>query len=407
MPVYEYTALDIKGKNTSGIIDAESAAIARQKLRASKNFPVSIKEIDDVSAKKESTSLQFSRHFSRVKPAEISLMTRQLATLINAGFPLVTAISTMIPQCKSQVFKKTLSQIKDSIEEGKSFAEALALYPETFSSIYINMVRAGESSGTLEIVLERLADITEKQQMLTNRIKTAMAYPIIMAVIGSLVLFFLLAFVVPNITSIFSDMDQVLPTPTIILIAISDILKNYWWALLLIIAAMILAFRTMRKTQKGRYAIDKAALSFPLIGQLNIKLAIARFARTLGSLLENGVSMLTALEIVKNIVGNAIISDTVSEASSEVEKGHGLGNALGSSKVFPHLCIQMVQVGEQSGELETMLGKVADVYENEVDMTVSSLTSMMEPLIIVAMAVVVGFIVLSIMLPILKIPTLI
>jgi general secretion pathway protein F len=407
MPVYEYTALDVRGKSITGIIDTESALTARQKLRSSKIYPVSIKEVYADTSKKDGTGFGFLRSFSRVKPSEVALMTRQLATLINAGFPLVTAIATLIPQCKTQAFKTTLSQIKDSIEEGQSFAESLAIYPDAFSSIYINMVRAGESSGTLEIVLERLADITEKQQALNNRIKSAMAYPIIMSVIGTMVLIFLLTFVVPNITSMFADMDQELPTITIILITISDILKHYWWIILIGMAGLIFLFRSIKKTEKGRYMLDRTALFAPVIGQLNIKLAVARFARTLGSLLENGVSMLTALEIVKNIVGNVIISDTINYAAKEVEKGNGLGNSLGASEVFPHLSIQMVQVGEQSGELENMLNKIADVYENEVDLTVNSMTSMMEPIIIVVMAVVIGFIVLSIMLPIMKIPTLV
>ncbi len=407
MPVFEYTALDIKGKNVSGIVDTESATAARQKLRSSHIFPVSIKEVTATPSKKDFSNLNFLRSFSRVKPSEISMMTRQLATLINAGFPLVSAINTLIPQCKSQVFKKTLSQIKDAIEEGKSFAEALSLYPEVFSSIYINMVRAGETSGTLEIVLERLADITEKQQILNNRIKSAMAYPIIMAILGSLVLLFLLAFVVPNITSIFSDLEQALPTPTVILIAISDILKNQWWLIVLILASLIVAFHSIKKTKKGRYTLDKTALSFPVVGTLNLKLAVTRFTRTLGSLLENGVSMLTALEIVKNVVGNVIIAETVNNAAKEVEKGNSLGGSLSATEIFPHLSIQMIQVGEQSGDLEGMLNKVADVYENEVEMSVSSMTAMMEPIIIVVMAAIIGFIIVSILLPIMEMNTLI
>ena len=407
MPVYEYTALDIKGKNISGIIDTESPHSARQKLRASQIYPITIKEVYATESKKDSVGFQIPNPFSRVKPSEITMMTRQLATLLSSGFPLVTAISTLIPQCRSQAFKKTLSQIKDSIEEGKSFAESLSAYPEVFSSIYVNMVRAGESSGTLEIVMERLAEISEKQQILNTRIKTAMAYPAIMAIIATVVVFFLLAFVVPNITSIFKDMKQALPIQTVILISVSKILKSYWWIIVILIAGLIFAFRRVKNTEKGRYLLDKGMLSSPLFGPLSMKLAVARFSRTLGSLLENGVTMITALEIVKNIVGNVIISDTVKEASKEVEKGVGLAVALGTFKVFPHLSIQMVQVGEQSGDLEGMLNKIADIYENEVEMSVSSLTSMMEPIIIVIMAIVISFIILSIMLPIMEMNTLI
>ncbi len=400
MPVYEYTALNQKGKTTSGIIDAESSLGARQKLRSSKIFPVSIKEVKDSSAQKEPKSFSIKSPFSRIRPAEIAMMTRQLATLVGAGFPLVTAIDSLIPQTKSQFFKKVISQIKDSIVEGNSFAMALAAYPGTFSSLYINMVRAGETSGTLEIVLERLADIAEKQQALKHRIITALAYPALMSVIGTLVLFLLLTFIVPNITSIFKEMNQTLPLPTVFLINLSAFLKSYWWIILSALVVIVFLMRTVKKTEKGKYFFDKMFLTFPGTGGMITKLAAARFARTLGSLLENGVSMMPALEIVKNIVGNVLISNAVDDAAREVGKGQGLGNSLSGSKLFPNLFIQMIQVGEQSGELEAMLNKVADVYENEVETTIMSLTSLLEPLMILAMGVIVGFIVLSICLPI-------
>jgi general secretion pathway protein F len=214
MPVYEYTALDAKGKSKSGIIDADGTSAARQKLRSTGIFPVSIKETQELLEKKAPRTLELSRYFSRVKPAEIAMMTRQLATLISAGFPLVSALDALLPQTKSHGFKRTLAQIKDAIVEGQSFAQALSQYPGVFTPLYINMVRAGETSGTLEIVLDRLADITEKQQDLKNRIQTALAYPILMCIIGILVLFVLLTYIVPSIISIFTEMNQVLPTPT-------------------------------------------------------------------------------------------------------------------------------------------------------------------------------------------------
>ncbi len=293
-----------------------------------------------------------------------------------------------------------LAKIKDSIVEGNSFARSLSLFPGTFSALYINMVTAGESSGALEIVLDRLADITEKQQALKSRIRSAMAYPILMSLIGVLVLFLLLTFIVPNITSIFSDMNQTLPAPTLFLIRISDIFKMYWWIILIGIAGAVFILRRINKTVKGRYLFDKIKLLLPRFGLLVKKLAVARFSRTLGSLLENGVSMLSALGIVKNIVGNALIADAIEDASKEVGKGKGLGPALAESKLFPDLSIQMIQVGEQSGKLEEMLDKVADVFENEVETSIMTMTSLLEPVMILIMAVIVGFIVLSICLPI-------
>ena len=299
MPVFEYTALDSRGKTTSGIIDAEGLQAARQKLRTSGVFPVSIKETLEAAPKKASRGFSLSRRLGRVKPVEVSMMTRQLATLIGAGFPLVSALDALVPQTKSHGFKKILAQIKNLIVEGNSFAQALSKYPGAFSPLYINMVRAGETSGTLEIVLERLADITEKQQALMNRIQTALAYPIFMLVIGTVVLLVLLIYIVPSITSIFADMDQVLPTPTRILIFLSDFFKSFWWSIPLALVAIGVIFNRAKKTTKGRYWIDKTMLLLPGMGVLAKKLAVARFARTLGSLLENGVSMLIAMDIVK------------------------------------------------------------------------------------------------------------
>ena len=400
MPVFEYTALDNKGKSTSGIIDAEGAQVARQKLRTSGIFPVSIKEAQEAQPKKESETFSLASRFSRTRPVEVAMMTRQLATLVGAGFPLVSALDALVPQTKSHGFKKILAQIKNLIVEGNSFARALSNYPGQFSSLYVNMVRAGETSGTLEIVLERLADLTEKQQALKNRIQTALAYPIFMMVIGTAVLFILLIYIVPSITSIFTDMNQVLPTPTRILIFLSDFFKSYWWSIFIIIAVVAVFFKRAKKTEKGGFWIDKTVLMLPGVGILVKKLAVARFARTLGSLLENGVSMLIALDIVKNIAGNRLIADSVETAAIEVGKGQGVGAALSGSGIFPLLSIQMIQVGEQSGQLETMLTKISDVFENEVEITIMRLTSYLEPVMILVMGTIVAFIVLSICLPI-------
>ena len=400
MPVYEYTALDTKGKTVSGIIDAEGSVAARQKLRAGGNFPVTIAEVSDAPAKKTSSPVSQLSFFNRIKPAEIAMLTRQLATLVGAGFPLVNAIDTLIPQTKAPAFKKLLARVKEAIVEGNSFANALALYPNTFSPLFINMVRAGESSGTLEIVLERLAEIMEKQQALKNRIRSALAYPALMSLVGATVLFVLLAYIVPSITSIFTDMNQVLPAPTRFLIAIGEVFKHYWWIVLIVVIAVPIAFRSFKKTAKGRYLYDKTVLALPVIGPLLSKLAVARFARTLGSLLENGVAMLSALEIVKNIVGNTLIADAIDAAATEVGKGQGLGQALSQSEALPYLSIQMIQVGEQSGELEPMLNKIADVFENEFESSIMSMTALLEPVMILVMALAVGFIVLSICLPI-------
>ncbi|MCF8110772.1 MAG: type II secretion system inner membrane protein GspF [Desulfobacteraceae bacterium] len=401
MPIYEYSALNAKGKTVTDIIDAESTAAARQKLRASRIYPISIKEVYETGRQAGHDISGWFKPFSnRVSAGELSIMTRQLATLLGAGFPLVSAVYTLIPQTRSQKLRQALAHIKDAIEEGSSFAAALSQYPDIFSEIYVNMVASGESSGTLELVLNRLADITERQQAITKSVQSAIAYPILMFFVGTLILIFLLTYIVPSIISIFEDMDQALPLPTLVLINVSEFLRNGWWVILLALVAVILVLRRIKKTDRGGYGFDRLALKLPLAGELRTKLATARFARTLGSLLENGVSLMAALDIVRNIVGNRVIADAVKNAALNVEKGGALAKSLEASSVFPHISIQMIQVGENSGELEAMLAKIADIYENEVESTVSAMTALLEPLIILFMGVVVGFIVISICLPI-------
>lgn len=408
MPVYDYTALDAKGKTVSGIIDADGAMAARQKIRAAGQFPVNLKEVKDGAAeKRERQRFSPSRFLKRIRPAEVATMTRQLSTLIGAGFPLVSAMDTLIAQFPSPGLKKTIAKIKSDVVEGSSFADALGAFPNVFSPIYINMVRAGETSGTLEIVLDRLADITEKQEALKNRVVTAMIYPLLIMLIGILIMSFLFIYVIPNITSIFTDMHQDLPLPTQILIGLSNGFKSYWWVMFIVLIGALIGFQQLRRSSKGRQWSDRVILKLPMAGGLACKLAAAGFARTLGSLLDNGVSMLPSLEIVKNIVGNVHIAEAIDATAVEVGKGQALGKTLEKSQVFPPIAVQMIQVGEQSGDLEEMLAKVADVFEKEVETTVMRMTALLEPIMVLIMAGMVLFIVLSIFLPILEMRTLV
>lgn len=401
MPVYDYTALDAKGKTITGMLDADSEVAARQKIRAAGNFPVSLQSVKSGSTEKSSTTrFSLSQYFTRVSQGEVAVMTRQLATLIGAGFPLVSALESLLTQISSPGLRKVIAGIKGTVVEGSTFANAMGKYPNVFSPIYVNMVNSGESSGTLEIVLERLADITEKQEALKARMITTMIYPIIILLISVLIVFFLLMFVVPKIMTMFENMKQALPLPTRILIGSSDFVKSYWWLIVLILIGVLLGVQAAYRNEKGHRWIDTRMLSMPLFGTLVRKMAAARFARTLGSLLDNGVSMLPAMGIVTNVVGNVFIAEVVTEGASEVSKGQGLGKALDVPKAFPPLAIQMIQVGEQSGNLEEMLSKVADMFEKEVETTSMRLTAMLEPIMVLVMAVVVLFIVLSICLPI-------
>ncbi len=400
MPVYEYTAINARGKNVSGIIDADGETAAREKLRASNLFPASIKEAYNRREKQSNQKFLLFHLMNRIKSGELAATTRQLATLVGSGFPLVSAIYTLIPQAQSPPLKKMLSRLKDTIEEGNSFAEALAHFPETFSPIYVNMVRAGEASGTLEIVLEQLADIHENQQARKNQILSILAYPAVMTVIGCAILFFLLTQIVPEFVTIFGDMNQALPDLTRFIIGLSNFLGKYWLLIVLFFVGIVLSGRKIRQTEKGGYLIDKAILSIPGIRTIARKIAVARFCGTLGSLLENGIPMLTALEIVKNIVGNRLIAAAIKETADKVEKGMGLGISLEETGIFPHLSIQMIKVGEQSGDLEEMLKKTAQIFDNEVKTALSGLTSLLQPVLVVFMGVIVGIIVLAIVLPI-------
>jgi general secretion pathway protein F len=286
------------------------------------------------------------------------------------------------------------------VEGGSGFGDALAAEGPTFSPIYINMVRSGESSGTLELVLERLADLLENQETLKSRIRSALAYPILMAIFGGLVLFALMTFIVPGLVAIFSDMQQELPLPTRILLSTSHFLKAYWWILLPALIALPFLFRKARHSQRLGIQVDAFLLRIPIAGTLATKLAVTRCCRTLASLLANGVPILTALGIVENVVGNKVLAKTIAQAAKAVERGDGIAASLAAGRGFPDMALQMIQIGERSGSLEAMLEKVADIYQNESQNTVAALTSMLEPLVILVMGVSVGLIVLAICLPI-------
>ncbi len=400
MPVYEYTALDRAGKNVAGIIDADSSVAARQKLRASGKFPIEVKETT-VKAKAESAkNFSLPSLFNRVTADDIHALTRQLATLLNAGIPLVGALDALMEQTTSSPLKKIIAQVKESVNEGNSLTVSLTKHPKLFSNIYINMVRAGEASGSLDVVLERLAEFGEHQQALKGRFQAALVYPIFMAIIGSGVLFFLLSFVVPNLTRIFTEMKQVLPLPTTILLWFSGFMRSYWWAIVLLMVAIILGIKEFIKNPKGRYIWDTLKLRSPVIGQINRKIALSRFGRTLGSLLQSGVPLITSLQIVRNIVNNVLIGAVIDEIMEDIQAGKSLNFALSRSIWFPPVFRQMVAVGEQSGDLEKMLHKIADAYEREVETRITGMTALLEPIMILLMAVIVGFIVISILLPI-------
>jgi general secretion pathway protein F len=400
MSVYEYTALDEKGHERKGFVDAMGVAAARQKLREEGVYPIEINQAADKKDAALSGVLGINL-WQRVSNKDVSVFTRQLSTLLGSGIPLVPSLSVLFAQTKNPLLKQTLAQIREQVNEGKSLTQGMLNFPRIFPPFYVNMVRAGESSGTINLVLERLADFSENQQTLMSKIRSALAYPIIMLFIGGGVIFLLMTFVVPKITGIFTDMHQTLPIITIVLIAISNFLKSFWWLILILFFAAIAAFKYMTTgTEAGKRLWDTVKLKSPVWGQVNRKIAIARFCRTLATLLQSGVPLLSSMEIVRNVVNNILIGEAISKAGKDVEEGKGLSGPLTQSGVFPPLVTEMVAVGEQSGTLEKMLNRVATAYETEVQSDIMVMTSLLEPLMILVMGLVVGFIVISILLPI-------
>jgi general secretion pathway protein F len=400
MPVYEYIGLNSSGKSMKGILDADSAVVARQKLRGTGIFPVEVKEALSRPEGLPSGPVSILSLLKRVKPGEISAMTRQLSILLGAGIPLVKSFETLISQITNSMLRKIMARIKESVNQGNSLAFSLSQHPKIFSNIYINMVHSGETSGSLDVVLDRLAEFGEHQQALRGRFKAALIYPIFISLIGTLVLFFLITFVIPNITQIFSEMHQTLPLPTIVLISVSHFLKSFWWVALLTLFSIVVIIRQLVKRPRGHYLWDEAKLRIPVIGPINQKIALARFGRTLSSLLQNGVPLISSLQIVRNIVNNILIARVIDAASDEIRAGKSMHGSLAQSRWFPSMAVQMISVGEQSGELETMLNKIADAYEREVESHIIALTSMLEPVMILIMGLIVLFVVISILLPI-------
>jgi general secretion pathway protein F len=402
MPVYEYRGLNTSGKTLKGILDADSDVVAREKLRASGIFPVEIKEALSKAKGLPSEPGSVVRLLRGVRPAEVSVMTRQLSTLLGAGVPLIGSLDSIVAQITNPTFKRVMAQVKESVNEGNSLALSLSQHPKVFSSIYVNMVQSGEASGSLDVVLDRLADFGEHQQALRSRFKAALAYPIFMSIVGTIVLFVLVTFIVPNITKVFTEMRQTLPLPTVVLIEVSDFLLSFWWVILLAVFCAILMLRRIGKRPRGQYLRGRLKLRIPVIGRLNQKIALGRFARTLGSLLQSGVSLISALQIVSRIVDNVLIQEVIEKAGDEIQKGQSLAGSLSKSPWFTSMAVQMISVGEQSGDLEGMLYKIAESQEREVESQITALTSMLEPVMILVMGVIVGFIVFSIILPIIE-----
>jgi general secretion pathway protein F len=412
VPVFEFTGLTEAGKNVRGMRDAESSKVLRQMLRKDGVYLTEARAAEaGAVAGEQKTGLAREVEvgaffgFTGVSAQDLAIATRQLATLIAAGIPLVDALTALVDQVEQPRLKRILGSVKQRVNEGSSLADALADHKKVFSELYVNMIRAGESSGALDVVLVRLADFTEGQALLRNKIIGAMLYPAIMMVVGIAIVGILFVVVIPKVTKIFEDMNVTLPWTTRTLIALSAFARDYWYVLLVGLPALAYGARRWVHTTRGRAWWDRTQLRAPVFGDLLRMLAISRFAKTLATLLASGVPLLTAMDIVRNIVSNTLLSDTIEKARDAIREGESIAAPLKRSGQFPPLVYHMIAIGEKSGQLEEMLRNVAKSYESQVEMRVAALTSLLEPVMIVAMGGGVAFIVFSILMPIMQLNT--
>ncbi len=401
MAVYEYKAINRKGRETSGIVEAESRISAGQSLKRMNLYPVAIQETTRETVQdKPATQVSVVSLLERVTKRDISIFTTQFAALVEAGMPVVEAFDITIRQTEKKSVRKMLSVIKEEVNQGVSLAEAFQIFPRHFTPLYINMVRAGEESGSLEIVLKRLSEFLESQMEMRSKVTATLAYPILMSVVGLVVVFFLVTFVIPTVTGIFEDMNQALPLPTVILLGISGFLKAAWPYLAISLVLLYIGFRRFKQTERGREVLDRVKLRLPVFAPQYKRIIMTRFTRTLGTLLSNGVPIVTSFDIVKNVVGNTQVSAAVEKARDDIKEGREISKPLAESGFFPPVVVNMIAVGEKSGQLEEMLNRVSRILEAELDSSLKRFMSLLEPTMIVVMGAVVAFIVVSILLPI-------
>jgi type IV pilus assembly protein PilC len=419
MPKFNYVAMDSRGKETKGTLDVANQNEAISRLKEMGYFPTKVTEAEKVKEKSDKKkaaapsaaakgkkkgrgiNISIPGFGGKVKPKILTTFTRQLATLVDAGLPLLRGLRVLEKQERNAVLKRIIGDLATSIEGGSTFSEALAQHPKVFNRLFVNMVKAGELGGVLEVVLNRLSEFMEKAQKIKGKVVAAMFYPAAVMFVAVAILTILMVFVVPKFKQIFQDMLEGKPLPgfTQLVLGISDVIANNALASLGVVILIVIAFKLFIKTKFGRKTFDRVKLHFPVLGPVISKVAIARFTRTLGTLISSGVPILQALNIVRETSGNVIVSDAVSMVHESVKEGETITAPLEASRVFPPMVISMVDVGEQTGALPEMLMKIADNYEDEVDNAVSAMTSLLEPIMIVFLAVIVGSIVIALFLP--------
>ena len=401
MPVYNYKALKADGGSDAGVIDADSPKDARLKL---KNRRLHVTDLQTVGGE-EKGGVRKSRFtlFKRRRPDQVAMLTRQLATLLGSGIPMIGAMTAIIDQVESRDLKASLMEIREKVSQGGSLSDAMSAHPVYFSELFVNMVRAGEAGGNLDMVLFRVADYMHAQNRTRAKVMAALTYPIIMLTIGVGVVAILLTYVVPKIMEVIQKQGKAaLPLPTEILLAVSGFMGAYWWVLLGIIVATVAAYFHARTTKAGRLWTDTMKLRIPMLGNLIKKAAISRFAMTFATLLESGLPVLEAMGVVRKVVDNELLGETLDMVRTKIAEGADIATPLKQSKVFPPVVGYMIGVGEESGRLEELLKKTAESYDEEVEVASQKFTALLEPLMIVTLAIIVAFIVLSILLPILE-----
>jgi type IV pilus assembly protein PilC len=421
MSRYTYVAVDSRGQESTGFVEASSTNEAIGQLRQAGYFPTNVREEGTTArpgGKRSRDAVKTPRAervprsknivlFQRksVKPKTLMIFTRQLATLIDAGLPLLRSLNVLAKQERDAVLKNTITQVADSVQGGSTFSEGLAQHPRLFSNLYINMVKAGELGGVLELVLNRLAEFQEKAQKVKNKVVAAMVYPIIVLCLAVAIMIILLIFIVPKFETIFHDMlgDKPLPAITLFVIGISDFMQKHWATLLGVNITLFAASKIAARTRAGCSIIDRAKLRAPLFGDLIRKTSISRFSRTLGTLVTSGVPILQALDITRETAGNTVIARAISQVHASVKEGESIMQPLEASGAFPPMVISMIDVGEETGQLPEMLVKIAEVYDDEVDNSVAALTSLLEPVMIVLLALIVGTIVIALFMPLVSI----
>ena len=394
MPDYIWTGVNRKGKKKKGEMEAESENFVRLTLRRQGIEPTKIKP----KPKDLFENVKFLQ--PKVTEKDIVVMTRQFATMIDAGLPLVQCLEILFSQQDNKTFKRILKNIKEDVEEGSTFADALKQHPDVFDDLFVNLVAAGEIGGILDIILNRLAAYIEKAAKLKKKVKGAMTYPIVVMVIAVLVVAVILIFVIPVFESMFADFGKALPVPTQIVVAMSDFLKNYILYIIVGFVLLMFAFRRFYKTDKGRALVDKLVLKLPVFGMLLRKVAVAKFTRTLGTMISSGVPILDSLDIVAATAGNMTIEEAIRETRRSISEGRTIAEPLADSDVFPSMVVQMISVGEATGALDVMLSKIADFYDDEVEAAVGALTSLIEPMMMAFLGVGIGGLVIAMYLPI-------